>query len=174
MLLGGLWHGASWTFVVWGGLHGLYLIVERLIRKPPAEKIETPKEAYAMANATVIPGIVPGRKSNSFLLALLTFMLINITWVFFRANDFSTAWRLLGAMFGFIPNGLTVLSNLDLLKVFGVMIPLVIIHWRMRNTTVGKWVERIPSKFAIAIWVLMILALLLAQETGDAFLYFQF
>ena len=70
MLLGGLWHGAAWTFMVWGGLHGTYLILERLQRQYLPFKITA---------------------KNGIFLALLTYTCVNITWVFFRAKDFTTA-----------------------------------------------------------------------------------
>ena len=65
MLLGGLWHGASWTFVVWGGLHGLYLAVERWL------------------NARFGHQAVWSRLPAQIFLAVLTYFLVNITWVFF-------------------------------------------------------------------------------------------
>jgi alginate O-acetyltransferase complex protein AlgI len=64
MLLRGLWHGANWTFVVWGGLHGLYLAVERWIRDRTGFRGE------------------PARWVNRLALGLLTYLLVNITWVF--------------------------------------------------------------------------------------------
>ena len=81
MLLGGLWHGASWTFVVWGGLHGLYLSAERVLRKR-------------------FVGYRPGPLALIGL-GLLTYALINVTWVFFRAKTFGKAWLVLNGMFGF-------------------------------------------------------------------------
>ena len=80
MLLGGLWHGANWTFVVWGGLHGLYLSAERWLRAR-------------------FKGFTPGRASLLGL-ALLTFLLVNITWVFFRAKTFAGAGVVLKGMAG--------------------------------------------------------------------------
>src|SRR5882724_11075515 len=80
MLLGGLWHGASWTFVAWGGLHGLYLAVERLLRKQ-------------------FSGYRPGRAAAAAF-GLLTFLLVNIAWVFFRAKTFHQATLILRGMFG--------------------------------------------------------------------------
>src|SRR5690606_22412428 len=77
MLLGGLWHGAAWTFIVWGGLHGLYLILERLQRK------YLPFEINA---------------KNGIFLAFITFTCVNITWVFFRAREFETAWNMIKSM----------------------------------------------------------------------------
>jgi D-alanyl-lipoteichoic acid acyltransferase DltB (MBOAT superfamily) len=71
MLLGGLWHGASWTFVVWGGLHGCYLALERALGVGP--------EAH------------PGPAAR-FLRRVLTFHLVCLAWIFFRAPSFGRAW----------------------------------------------------------------------------------
>lgn len=177
MLLGGLWHGASWTFVVWGGLHGLFLIVERFIRdrlnrrKPVALAVSSDQ---VISQAAIVPGVAVNRNRNVFWLALLTFFLINITWVFFRAPDFATAGRLLAAMFGVIPVRITVLSTMDLLRVFAVMIPLVLIHWRMRDTHVVTVASRAPWWVLGSVWAAMLILILLAQESGDSFIYFQF
>ena len=64
MLLGGLWHGAAWTFVAWGALHGFYLVVERLLKNVIRFK----------SNNLIV----------NLLLAFFTFNCVNITWVFFR------------------------------------------------------------------------------------------
>lgn len=78
MLLGGLWHGANWTFVVWGGLHGLYLWVEKYIRDRRSAHPDY------VADVPIKPWL-------GFSYALLTFMLVNITWVFFRSETFGKA-----------------------------------------------------------------------------------
>lgn len=75
MLLGGLWHGAGWNYVIWGGLHGVYLVINHVWRK----------------NNYILPG---------FLSWLLTFICIVIAWVFFRADSFTNALLLLKAMIG--------------------------------------------------------------------------
>ncbi len=80
MLLGGLWHGASWNFVVWGGLHGLYLAGERWL----APRLPGMNE----------PTLWPAR----LLRWLVTFHLVCFAWVFFRAPDFATASTLLSAI----------------------------------------------------------------------------
>jgi D-alanyl-lipoteichoic acid acyltransferase DltB (MBOAT superfamily) len=77
MLLGGLWHGASWNFVIWGGLHGLYLSLERIITK------HLPwwnSEFFAMRVLRVV----------------ITFNLVCLAWVFFRARDLERATTILG------------------------------------------------------------------------------
>lgn len=85
MLLGGLWHGASWNFVVWGGYHGALLSFERIFRRKhaPEEKGWT--------------GLYP-------LKALLTFALVMIGWVFFRAATFHDSLYVIHQMF-FVPHG---------------------------------------------------------------------
>jgi alginate O-acetyltransferase complex protein AlgI len=86
MVLGGLWHGANWTFVVWGALHGLYLIGHRLLNG-------------AFARAGIRDGSTLDRVLSIAGLPL-TFLLVLITWVFFRAASFADAWAVLGAMLG--------------------------------------------------------------------------
>jgi alginate O-acetyltransferase complex protein AlgI len=78
MLLGGLWHGASWNFVLWGGIHGSMLAFERTQGK---------ESIY--------------RRMPVFLRTSLTFLIVMITWVFFRARDLSAATGYLANMFGF-------------------------------------------------------------------------
>ena len=77
MLLGGLWHGASWNFVIWGAIHGLMLILERLGGK---------KAFY---------GRLPG-----FAKVAITFVIVCFAWVFFRATDLPTAVQYCGSMLG--------------------------------------------------------------------------
>lgn len=73
-LLSGLWHGASWNFVFWGGCHGLLMVLERLFKN----KLER------------IPKLLRGG---------FTFLFVNVMWVFFRAADFGQAFELLGKVF---------------------------------------------------------------------------
>ena len=77
MLIGGLWHGAGWTFVVWGGIHGTALVVERRWRERPGH-VERPS--------------TPWRRTWQ---RLVTFHVVCFAWIFFRAESFSDAWDLL-------------------------------------------------------------------------------
>jgi len=166
MLLGGLWHGANWTFVVWGGLHGLYLWIERFLKKDTAR---------LSANGTGIVIKVHKQTGNgNYLYVLLTFMLINITWVFFRASTFSQAGHLLQSMFRFASNGRPLLSTMDLLKV-AVIIPLMLLfHWLMRNTSVLKVADKASWVSLGFVWAVLVLFIVFAQESGSSFIYFQF
>ena len=154
MLLGGLWHGANWTFVVWGGLHGLYLSAERGLR----------------ARFT---GYHPGWFAT-LLLGLLTWMLVNVTWVFFRAKKFDTAWQMLRGMAGRNGNAAPILDT-----VFLVVVPLVVggivaTHWMMRHQTLESMLSRRHPVLVGAVLGVMVFAIVISQGTGNAFIYFQF
>lgn len=152
MLLGGLWHGAAWTFVVWGGLHGLYLMVERFFK--------------GRVNIRITP-------ANGILLALITYFFVNITWVFFRAREFKTAIDMLGSMF-FVHSGEKILQQLDILITMIVVGLLFLTHWWMRNSSVKELAERTKWWIVGLIWAVMLFLLIISQGSGEQFIYFQF
>jgi alginate O-acetyltransferase complex protein AlgI len=180
MLLGGLWHGASWTFVVWGGLHGLYLCIERLFRPRPVkggapqEGGENEMEAAPVVVASLAPAFFRRRSTQRFFAALLTFFLINITWVFFRATDFSTAWRLLASMFGRGAEGAALLQTIDIIKVGVITVLLLATHWYMRQKTVLELTSRLKWYVVGVAWAAMLILLIWSQESSSSFIYFQF
>ena len=92
-VLGGLWHGAAWTFVFWGFLHGLALIIQRMWSKL-------------------------GIKLWTWIAWLITFNFVNITWVFFRAKEWDDAVNILSSMFSLdnvvFPGSLKYIDNLGL------------------------------------------------------------
>lgn len=153
MLLGGLWHGAAWTFVIWGALHGFYLMVERYFRD------------------RVVMRLNP---VNGFFLALLTYFLVNITWVFFRAQDFPQAMNMLASMFFIQSGGEKVLQYINIYIVF-VLIPILfLVHWSMRNSSVKELAAKLPVWVVGVVWALMFVLIVVAQGTGEQFIYFQF
>jgi alginate O-acetyltransferase complex protein AlgI len=81
MLLGGLWHGAGWNFLIWGGLHGAYLCINHLWRGGAGEK------------AAGLTARLSGWA--------ITFFAVVLAWVFFRARTLAGAWQMLAALFGF-------------------------------------------------------------------------
>ena len=89
MLLGGLWHGASWTFVVWGGLHGLFLMINHGWRYLMARFHVTADGARKSAGSLIL----------QFSSMLITFFCVVIAWVFFRAKTVSDALLILLSMF---------------------------------------------------------------------------
>ena len=155
MLIGGLWHGASWTFVVWGGLHGLYLVAERI------------------AKATVGHLALWRHHAMQIALALLTFLLVTMTWVFFRAPDFTSASLFLQAMFGGAeqmspvgPQAYVALAAVCMTLVF---------QWKMRQSSIEEVTERLPRwTVALCIGLLLVIMAITHQEETRGFIYFQF
>ena len=160
MLLGGLWHGASWTFVVWGGMHGALLGVERVL-----------KERYGESGWS---RSLTGSLGGKILLGLVTYFFINLTWVFFRASDFHSAQLLLLSMFGIIRDGAQVLPTLTVVKVIVVIAALVITHWTHRSIPVEAAAERLPGWAHGLVWGGMLILIILSQGSDNAFIYFQF
>lgn len=83
MVLGGLWHGAAWTFVAWGFLHGLYLVAHRAW---PWKSPRTDDDRFRLID--VVPTI-------------LTFQIVTFAWIFFRAGTFTEAFEVIGGIFSF-------------------------------------------------------------------------
>jgi D-alanyl-lipoteichoic acid acyltransferase DltB (MBOAT superfamily) len=172
MLLGGLWHGASWTFVVWGALHGAYLCTERLIREKFIAKQMAPE--MVIVRSSIIPDFLKNRAFSNALLVLFTFFLVNVTWVFFRATDFSTAWQMLTSIFGQTEKGTAVLTTMDIIKTTTVVTLMLIIHWLMRNTSALQAAQKAKWWVLAGVWALMIISIVISQKSGDSFIYFQF
>jgi alginate O-acetyltransferase complex protein AlgI len=153
MLLGGLWHGAAWTFVIWGALHGIYLVVERMLK----EKITIKINAF-----------------NGILLALLTYILVNFTWVFFRAREFSTAKNMISSMLFMNSDGEKIIETFEVIKVLVVISLLFICHWLMRNTSMKAVSEKTNPWLLGVVWAVMFFLIAIAQGSGEQFIYFQF
>ncbi len=179
MLLGGLWHGAQWTFVVWGALHGFYLMVEKFIqdyksRAKPQRQTVSQASIAVQGVRFMAPRFLRRVQSSNILLALLTFFLVNVTWVFFRSPDFTSAWRMLTSMFSRVPNGAVLLTNLAIIKVSVIVVCMVAFHWMMRNTRVLTVANKMPWWLLGLIWSAMLILLILSQESSSTFIYFQF
>ena len=110
MLIGGLWHGAGWTFIAWGGLHGAYLMVNLFRRFHAGPPKQTVWSAWS------------GR--------ILTLLAVMVAWVFFRSDDFSSASRMLQGMFGLV-TGEQVLSGTRTMLWIGI---LLVIVWFLPNS----------------------------------------
>jgi alginate O-acetyltransferase complex protein AlgI len=189
MLLGGFWHGAGWTFVIWGSLHGFYLVVNHLwraLRRHFNRGAETPT------------GL--GRRLGQ----AITFIAVVIAWVFFRSDDVGSAVRMLLAMVG--RNGLEVPESLadhwpslpvshgpvDSAAALVVAITLLAIAWCAPNTqeltsyvgpegahVVKETGRPSPARWqpsagwAVAVGCLFGIALMLMSKVSE-FIYFQF
>jgi alginate O-acetyltransferase complex protein AlgI len=156
MFLGGLWHGAAWTFVVWGLLHGSYLVVERVVRAFCEHK--------KWANYF----------GTRLLAGFATYAAVCIAWVFFRASDFTIAARMLGGMFGGHPHGDAILTTREMLQIAFVTAGMILVHWSLRDSNIETTVMRLPRWIVAATWTFMACAIILTQGSSNAFIYFQF
>jgi len=168
MLLGGLWHGANWTFVFWGALHGLYLCINHAWSRT---KISLPKP----------------------LAVAVTFFAVAVAWVFFRADSFSTATHMLSCMagkFGFAPQNKKNLLDIEWkwLVFCGALAvaflapsahefvkkALALDSTGVAKDKTGKIPAWEPSGSWAAVMALMAAASLLLLTRVNAFIYFQF
>jgi alginate O-acetyltransferase complex protein AlgI len=157
MFIGGLWHGAAWTFVVWGVIHGLMLVLERVLRHFFKDAAWT------------------DRLGVQVLLGLGTYAVVCLAWVFFRAPDFGAAMRIVLAMIGRLPiAGDGILPTREILQVMIVTAGLLGAHWLLRKTSMEAVVARTPRWAVTAVWSVMLFSIILTQGNGNAFIYFQF
>ena len=144
MLLGGLWHGASWLFVLWGGIHGALLILDRYIQ-PAFSKL---------------PEL--GRR-------WLTFIVIVLTWVPFRATSWDMCSTWLRAMFGLAEPGLRAHAHINLVFLCALCLFLV-------NTIPETHRIKIPLRirWAVAAAAIFFVAYLFMNSQDSVFIYYQF
>jgi alginate O-acetyltransferase complex protein AlgI len=153
MLLGGLWHGAAWNFVIWGALHGALLAFERLGGK------------------TSLYGALPAP-----VRVAVTFTIVLITWVFFRAPDVPQAVRYLGDMFalGDPQEGAGVLAGIVYQPYYlGMFLLAGAIVWTAPQT--WHWTRTLTLPKAAAVLALLVLSVVvLTTQAFNPFIYFIF
>jgi alginate O-acetyltransferase complex protein AlgI len=153
MLLGGLWHGAAWPFVIWGGLHGAMLIFERF-----------------QGRDTLYRGLPKAARIG------LTFILLLFTWVFFRSNDVAAALNFCAGMVGL--HGFGDASGLlggALYQPYylGTLAVAALVTWRFPQT--WDWTRSITWPKVAAIMLLLWLAIaVLWTQAYNPFIYFIF
>ena len=154
MLLGGLWHGAAWHFIIWGGLQGLMLSVERALGISRKRG-----DAHSLNGLTI-------------LRILVVFILVNVSWIVFRADNNEIMWSIFRSMF--ILNGDNVISYgtilVMLIAVAGMLNQLIDEYWRFE-----EWYFRLPV-FAKSAFYATVIVLVIIFNSGEAapFIYFQF
>jgi alginate O-acetyltransferase complex protein AlgI len=157
MTLGGLWHGASWTFVFWGVLHGVFLVIHRYFHDYCKSQ---PRWERALRS-------VPG----TLLRMLLTFTCVAVGWVFFRAATFGTAFTLFHRVVVW-SSGLG--TPIPMLSLKCTLVFIWVCH------AVAYWVPwrklwRLPAPIqGFAYAAALVLAQVLAPDAGKVFIYFQF
>ncbi len=154
MLLGGLWHGAKWNFIVWGGYHGLLLALERWRGK---------QSLYDWFPRPLRIG--------------LTFLLMLFSWVLFRADDLSSAGRYFGAMFGLAPVGATApLLGAGIYTPYRMLILIICALVVFQPLQAHDWAQR-PVRWgrvAVLAPLFVLCLLVMFSQAFNPFLYFQF
>ncbi|MBK9732036.1 MAG: MBOAT family protein [Chitinophagaceae bacterium] len=174
-LVSGLWHGANWTFVIWGLLHGVFVITE--------------KYSFALRNKVKrITGLQHLSGLNSFLSVVITFNLVSFAWIFFRAKNLSTALEIVKSL-QFNPETFAMdfqtvwhqLAAQELHPVFPVFLIILLVIFAVAEWLIkSKRIQLIENIFPKAIrWTLyyaMIAAIVLfgVYEAAPTFIYFQF
>ena len=177
MLLGGLWHGAGWTFVAWGALHGVYLLINHLWRAS--------KQRFGL-------DLSKTNKISIVFSTLLTFLAVVVAWVFFRAESFAGSMTMLISMLNF--SEITNITYDDISKKQLIFLSgLIFIVFFLPNTQafilnadnnikyknviltkINTWLSWKPSIIWALIVGLMFTFILFMLERKSEFLYFQF
>jgi D-alanyl-lipoteichoic acid acyltransferase DltB (MBOAT superfamily) len=165
MLLGGLWHGAGWTFVFWGLLHGLYLVGHRFILFA--------LERFSLGSQPVANRIV------DILAWPFTMALVCFTWVFFRANDFKSAWTVSALMLG-VNQGMA--NDIHYLRIYEYAfiamaaaiagLEPLIVDWFAKRRLSDWW--RLPFPLRGLAYAILILTAIVFGGGTQKFIYFDF
>jgi alginate O-acetyltransferase complex protein AlgI len=158
MTLGGLWHGASWTFVLWGVLHGILLIGHRLFRQ-----FCDPRPAL---------GQMLQSSAGTALRIALTFLSVAFGWILFRATSFDAAWAVLSRL-GWGHEGLDAPLNTN--TFWWVVAAVIACHFAASRDWWRRIYRRAPAPltgFAYALTLNVVF--LLAPGASKMFIYFQF
>ena len=160
-LVSGLWHGASWTFVIWGGIHGAAQIIENMFAKPLRQFRKT--------------------KAGHLLLWGTTFVFCSLAWTFFRADTFSDALYVISHALDGVTGGRRYFSNLiglrsyEYIKIGGLVSILAFYDFMSLKTDVIAW---ITGKNILLRWTtytaLIFIIFLFANIGNNSFIYFQF
>jgi alginate O-acetyltransferase complex protein AlgI len=169
-LLSGLWHGANWTFVIWGALNGFYLISSIVTQR-------------ARDRVTAAVGLMRHPPAHAVLRVLATFALTCFAWIFFRAGSLHDALRIISRMLvrptphQILPDGLRAEGITKLEVAYSAALIVALMTYELVGTKVN-----IPGRFAQqpvwvrwpAYYVLCMCIWLLGMSTEKAFIYFQF
>ena len=173
-LLSGIWHGAAWTYIIWGALHGVYQIIGNLTAKPRSRLIE--RVGLSESGALV-----------RSVRTVITFILVSLSWLIFRANSLSDMLALFTELFGgwcdvniaeslnalglSLSSIITVILSIIVLKLLDLQISTKM-HENRENTAISG--TRVTVYLVLTWCVAIAWMLLLLSDIDSAFIYFQF
>ena len=165
-LISGIWHGANWTFIVWGILHGFFIVVSPFTKKVSifARKMVLMKEN----------GLV-----SCLLQVVTTYLLVLLAWVFFRSPSITSAWDIIKRMltpavheFGIQSIGL---STGSLIAVFVAIVFMELIHFCQEHSGMREMFDNKSALIRVSAYMFMIIFIVLFGAFGKgSFIYFQF
>ncbi|MGD9854099.1 MAG: MBOAT family protein [Planctomycetaceae bacterium] len=164
MLLGGLWHGANWRFIIWGGLHGISLAVHKLwlqvgSRQSPTVRTKSPAGVFLRLSSV-----------------LATFHLVCLTWIFFRADTLADSWAYVGGLLRFSEyefSNLQMIAAHRLIMAFGIT--LLIDGCKAVLESKGwAFADIVPVWQGVAFGTALLVLFLLGDRSYAPFIYFQF
>ena len=157
-VVSGFWHGANWTFIIWGALNALYimpLVIFGLNRK----------NTDIVAENSILPSV------KEMLQMLVTFAATTLAWIFFRAESVGDAWAFIISIFSPSSFGM---PQVDL-KPFIFIFILLVVEWFNRKKQYGlnlDWCKSTAVRWAI--YIAVILLIVIFGASSDSFIYFQF
>jgi len=161
-LVSGLWHGANWTFIVWGALHGFYMVAEKIIR---GLKSSMPKFIWK--------NLIPSRTIK----ILMTFFLVNFSWIFFRSESLSDSMIIMRKIFSLDLSGISIFSFNKNQLAIGVCAILVmeIVQLIQEKGLIDNFLYKRPIFVRWVVYYLCIMGILAFGEfRAQDFIYFQF
>ena len=158
MMLGGLWHGAAWSYLVWGTFHGLCLVVERAV-------------CGRRENCISFGTSLMARRISNVLSVMCVFLFVMFGWLLFVLPEFSQAVRYVQCIFGNF--GKVAFLDPKLMPIAIYSFPVILYHlvYRFRYTTI---VHRYILRFDYLLYGLMLFLILTNSGSANAFVYFQF
>jgi len=168
-LISGFWHGANWTFIIWGALHGTYLVFELILNR----KITGTGLAF--------------KRLRRFLSWMVTFVLVMLAWVFFRADNVQIAFVILQKLTTGLPELLVEgihggsvfqylgVSKKELILSCGLIVFLEVVHFVDRRLSLTVWLKGKPAAFRWGVYFALVFSIVfLGVFESRQFIYFQF
>lgn len=165
-LISGLWHGAAWTFVIWGALHGMFIVIS-------TKTINFREKFCNFIKLNRFP------KIHNLIKILITFNLVAFGWIFFRANSLSDSLYVITHLFqgwniNFLQDSLT-FGKTELIIIFFLILFMELVHYVQEKKGIRNCWDRIPPLFRMVIYIIFILFILLfGIFENTKFIYFQF
>ena len=155
-IISGFWHGANWTFIIWGSIFGVVYLIESMINK--RFNIKSQSKPFSIQH---------------LLLAVKTFIIVTIAWVFFRSQNFTEAIQILSSIFSNIDVATLELTTPTYVWVYFILF--ILSDFLLYNNRFDKWISTIPVIGRWSVYGILIFSIIsFASVENFQFIYFQF